>query len=84
MTGERDDAAGRGGSAAGGGEPRTNERTTVEEENARRDERERFQREHPEELAGRGRDPQRDDVPIDADDDSERFRARENEDVSEG
>jgi hypothetical protein len=74
MTRERDDA---------GGQPRTNERTTVEGEQARREERERFQREHPEELAGRGHDTERED-PIDADDDSERFRARENEDESEG
>ena len=65
-------------------EPGTNARTTVGGENARREERARFQREHPEELAGRGRDPQRDDPPVDADDDSERFRARDNENLSEG
>ena len=69
--------------AAGGDAPLTNERTTIDGENARREDRERFQREHPNELAGRGRDTERED-PIDADDDSERFRARENEDQSEG
>jgi hypothetical protein len=79
MARERDDA-----DRAGRSEPGTNARTTVADENARRDERERFQREHPEELAGRGRDPQRDEPPVDADDDSERFRARENEATSEG
>ena len=78
MARERDDADRSRGDAPG-----TNSRTTVEGENARREERERFQREHPEELAGRGRDPER-EAPIDSDDDSERFRARENEDVSEG
>jgi hypothetical protein len=79
MAREREDA-----DRSGRSEPGTNARTTVGEENARREERERFQREHPDELAARGRDPQRDEPPVDADDDSERFRARENEDVSEG
>jgi hypothetical protein len=66
-------------------------RTTVGAEDARREAAEREQREHPELFTGRDRDPNRDDsadldasAPIDADDDSERFRARENEDVSEG
>jgi hypothetical protein len=67
-----------------GREPITNARTTVGDENARREERVRFQRDHPDELAARGRDPQREDPPVDADDDSERFRARENENLSEG
>ena len=56
--------------------------TTVGAEDARREAAEREQREHPDRVAGRGRDPNRDvdlDAPIDADDDSERFRARENE-----
>jgi hypothetical protein len=82
MAGQRDDAGQQRGSDAA---PGTNERTTIAGENARRDERERFQPEHPDELAGRGRDPEREDVsaPLDPDD-SERFRARETEDVSEG
>ena len=42
-----------------------------------------MQRERPDEFAARGRDPWR-EPPVDADDDSERFRARENEDLSEG
>ncbi|MFL5578654.1 MAG: hypothetical protein ACJ79S_22085 [Gemmatimonadaceae bacterium] len=63
--------------------PLTNERTTVRAEEERREALEREQREHPDEIAGRHRDPWR-DVPVDADDDSERFRARDNEDVSEG
>ena len=80
MAGERDDAERPERNELG-----TNARTTVDGEKARRDERERFQREHPEELAGRGRDPEREEnAPVDADDDSERFRARENEDRSEG
>ena len=78
MARERDDAD------RSGREPITNARTTVGEENARREDRERFQRDHPDELAARGRDPRRDDPPVDADDDSERFRARENEHLSEG
>lgn len=66
--------------------PLTNERTTVRAEAERRAALEREQREHPNEIAGRGRDPRRldEEPPIDADDDSERFRARENEDRSEG
>ena len=80
MAREREDSDRSGRNAPG-----TNERTTVGAENARREERERFQREHPDELAARGHDPEReDDAPIDADDDSERFRARENENLSEG
>jgi len=78
MARERDDA-----DRAARDEPGTNARTTAGEETARREARERFQRDHPEELAARGRDPER-EAPIDADDDSERFRARENENLSEG
>jgi hypothetical protein len=63
--------------------PLVNERTTVRAEEERREAREREQREHPDEIAARGRDPWH-DVEVDADDDSERFRARENEDRSEG
>ena len=80
MARERDDDVG----VPGGEPPRTNERTTVDAERARREERERFQREHPDDLAGRGRETRREDPIIDADDDSERFRARENEGESEG
>lgn len=69
--------------------------TTARAEAERRARDERVQREHPDFIAGRGRDPGRDaerdpdldadlDAPVDADDDSERFRARENEDQSEG
>jgi len=87
---------GRGGDAPrqGGQEP-GRQNTTARAEEARREQDERVQREHPDFIAGRGRDPERDaerdpdlgadlDAPVDADDDSERFRARENEDESEG
>ena len=80
---------GRETDAARGRQQQQGERhnTTVGAEDARREAAEREQREHPDLVAGRGRDPERDvdlDAPIDADDDSERFRARENEDESEG
>ena len=79
---------GRGGDAPrqGGQEP-GRQNTTARAEEARREQDERVQREHPDFIAARGRDPERDpdlDAPVDADDDSERFRARENEDQSEG
>ncbi len=73
-------------------DPITNERTTVEAEDARRAERERQQRDHPELLAGRGRDTAPEPPPVDAGKaadvgtagDGERFHARENENLSEG
>ena len=79
--GQRGDASRQEGQDPG------RQNTTARAEEARREQDERVQREHPDFLAARGRDTERDpDVgaPVDADDDSERFRAQENEDESEG
>ena len=89
--GERNqDGFGEGRGA--GDDDRSRRNTSIGAENARREAAEREQREHPDYVAGRGRDTARESdtedldaaTPIDADDDSERFRARENEDESEG